>query len=192
MFKKAVQSQSSVASAADHKPASPHKRKAIADTSDNKQRKLIDEMVEELVCAITQELPLDPVTAEDGRIYDRVAIAKWFAARENSNLPIKSPVTNETMSKRLLPAVQIRNNIKLMVKSGFITNDKADAWERLIEDEKIVECVREKGDTIAMVTLANCKHMFMMMTSRVIAAMFLAGRESRDGLIVLDLCHYAV
>jgi len=34
------------------------------------------------VCPITQELPTDPVTAEDGKCYEREAILTWFARKE--------------------------------------------------------------------------------------------------------------
>ena len=39
----------------------------------------VDEAFAELVCPITQSLPIDPVTAEDGRIYERSAIQGTLA-----------------------------------------------------------------------------------------------------------------
>ena len=36
-------------------------------------RQAIDDVAEEYVCPITAELPVDPVTAEDGRCYERHA-----------------------------------------------------------------------------------------------------------------------
>ena len=41
-------------------------------------RSAVDESLTHLVCAITQELPLDPVTAEDGNVYERSAIEEWL------------------------------------------------------------------------------------------------------------------
>ena len=38
----------------------------------------LDGMVDELLCPITQQLPVDPVMAEDGRVYDRKTIQKWI------------------------------------------------------------------------------------------------------------------
>ena len=35
-------------------------------------------VVDELLCPITQQLPVDPVMAKDGRLYERVAINEWF------------------------------------------------------------------------------------------------------------------
>ena len=67
-------------------------------------RQAIDEAVEEYVCPITAELPIDPVTAEDGRFYERHAIEEWFSRQPEAQ--VKSPMTNELMGKRLLPAMQ--------------------------------------------------------------------------------------
>ena len=82
-------------------------------------RQAIDEVAEEYVCPITAELPIDPVTAEDGRCYERCAIEEWFARQPQPQ--VKSPVTNEPMGKRLFPAVQVRNSLKRLVESGAIS-----------------------------------------------------------------------
>ena len=133
------------------------KRKAAAAAAEpateqiSKLRKTIDEGAEELLCPITQELPIDPVTAEDGRVYERSAITEWLQQND------KSPHTNEPMGKRLLPATQVKNLISGMVKSGAITGDKAGAWTKKLEEEKEVEEARQKaerGDLASMVHLA--------------------------------------
>ena len=36
-------------------------------------------IAKEFVCPITQELPIKPVTGEDGKIYEEAAIREWFA-----------------------------------------------------------------------------------------------------------------
>jgi len=107
-----------------------------------------------LVCPITQELPVDPVIAEDGRIYEKSAIEDWFSSREGQDL--KSWVTNEPMGTKLFPAVQARNTIKGMVQTGAISGAKADAWKKRLEDEeKVTELHRqaEVGDAGAMMYL---------------------------------------
>jgi len=119
-----------------------------------KYRQAIDEMADELVCPITQELPVEPVIAEDGRIYEKAAIEVWFASREGQEL--KSWVTNEPMGVRLFPAVQARTTIRNMVQSGALTGPKADAWKKRIEDEERVAELRRKaegGDAAAMMNL---------------------------------------
>ena len=39
-------------------------------------------IVEELLCPITQQLPVYPVTAEDGRVYERDAIEEWIEEKK--------------------------------------------------------------------------------------------------------------
>ena len=131
----------------------PPKRAAPGGATEQakKFRKAIDEMAEEFVCPITQELPVDPVMAEDGRVYERSAITEWLEQRPGAHA--KSPATNEPMGKKLLPALQVRNTIKGMVKSGAISGAKADAWKKRIEEEDEMAEMRRKaegGDVEAM------------------------------------------
>ena len=135
---------------------SPTKRAAKegqAETQavNKRYRQAIDEAVEEYVCPITAELPVDPVTAEDGRFYERHAIEEWFSRQPQAQ--VKSPVTNEPMGKRLFPAVQVRNSLKRLVESGAISGSKADAWKKAMKEEAEVAALRAKaegGDEIAM------------------------------------------
>ena len=132
------------------------KRKGEAEqaaTADEgkRYRQAINECADELVCPITQELPVDPVTAEDGRLYDKQAMEEWLQSKVGQ--AVRSPVTNEPMGTKLLPAVQVRNTIKGMVTSGAIRGDKAEAWKKRIEEEEVVAETRrraEAGDAIAM------------------------------------------
>ena len=138
----------------------PPKRAAPEETQAETQackryRQAIDEVAEEYVCPITAELPIDPVTAEDGRCYERCAIEEWFERQPQPQ--VKSPVTNEPMGKRLFPAVQVRNSLKRLVESGAISGSKADAWKKAMAEEAEVAALRAKaegGDTRAMRTLA--------------------------------------
>ena len=104
----------------------------------------------ELVCPITFSLPVDPVTAEDGNVYERSAIEEWLKQQH------KSPVTNLEMGTRLLPALRVKNMIRAMVTSGTLTGDKVDAWKlKLKEEEEVAETRRkaEAGDGVAMYDL---------------------------------------
>ena len=117
-------------------------------------RQAIDEVAEEYVCPITAELPIDPVTAEDGRCYERCAIEEWFVRQPQPQ--VKSPVTNEPMGKRLFPAVQLRNTLKRLVESGAISGSKADAWKQAMAEEAKGAALRVKaegGDAVAMTDL---------------------------------------
>ena len=131
----------------------PPKRAASKETQAETQavnkryRQAIDEVAEEYVCPITAELPIDPVTAEDGRCYERCAIEAWFVRQPQPQ--VKSPVTNEPMGKRLFPAVQLRNTLKRLVESGAISGFKADAWKAAMKDamaEEVEVAALRSGD----------------------------------------------
>ena len=139
------------------------KRKAVdaAETEEmaKKYKSAIDDVATEYLCPITAELPLDPVMAEDGRIYERQAIEEHFATRAGRGDGIKSPMTNEPMGQRLLPATQVKNSIEKLVRSGAIGGDKAERWLERIKDEAKVEEWRKKaegGDANAMFQLGIC------------------------------------
>ena len=112
-----------------------------------------EEAFAELVCPITFSLPVDPVTAEDGNVYERSAIEDWLKQQH------KSPVTNLAMGTRLLPALQVKSMIRTMVASGALTGDKVDAWKlKLKEEEEVAEMLREAeaGHGWAMYNLGVC------------------------------------
>jgi hypothetical protein len=119
---------------------------ALAETEavNKRYRQAIDDVADEYVCPITAELPLDPVTAEDGRCYERCAIEEWFSRQPEPQ--VKSPVTNEPMGKRLFPAVQLRNTLKRLVESGAISGSKADAWKKAMAEEAEMAVLRAQAD----------------------------------------------
>ena len=79
---------------------------------------MLTDVAEELTCPITCALVVEPVTAEDGFLYERSAIEDWV--RRPRQGPLKSPRTNAPMGPRLLEAVQVRNIIRRMEQSGAI------------------------------------------------------------------------
>lgn len=85
----------------------------------------LDKTAEEFICPITRELPINPVIAQDGNVYERKAIADWIRKCRGNKL--RSPLTNQPMGTTLLPAPHIRNAIRSMVSSGALTGDKAHA-----------------------------------------------------------------
>jgi U-box domain/Sel1 repeat len=80
---------------------------------------------DDLICPITLELLFDPVTAEDGRVYERAAIQKHI--RTSIGI-LKSPLTNEPMGSQLLPATQMKNLIQMLIKNGHIEGELAVNW----------------------------------------------------------------
>jgi len=120
----------------------------------------ISAIAKEFVCPITLELPTDPVTAEDGKCYEREAILEWFSKNDG---PI-SPSTNTAMGRQLFPAIQVRNTMEMLVKNGTIDGDLAKAWLQKLADETKVKETRaraEGGDGEAMYSLGvwyECAH----------------------------------
>ena len=86
-----------------------------------RMRTSMNAIADEWVCPITQELPHDPVTAEDGNIYEREAITDWLKRQQ------RSPINGNLMGTRLLPTAQVRNTIEHLVRSGAIDGDRAKA-----------------------------------------------------------------
>ena len=136
----------------------PPKRGRAAAEAENETAQLrrhksaTEEAFAELVCPITFSLPVDPVMAEDGKVYERSAIEEWLKKQR------KSPVTNLEMGTKLLPALQVKSMIRTMVASGALTGDKVDAWKlKLEEEEKVAEMRRkaEAGEGWAMYNLGN-------------------------------------
>jgi len=103
--------------------------------------------------ATPQELPLDPVTAEDGHVYERAAIREWLAKNPHS------PLTNQPLGPRLLPAVGVRNAIKALIDSGVVTGELADSWvERSEEKADVARLTRSVNPTrgLALLALEGC------------------------------------
>jgi len=90
-------------------------------------------LTEDLLCPIELELPFSPVTAEDGRIYERRAIQKHFQTcrRQQPYGVIKSPMTNQPMGDRLLPAPWMKNHIQHLLDAGLIHDESLTVeWEK--------------------------------------------------------------
>ena len=122
------------------------------DEPTKRLRSAVDDSFNHLVCAITQELPLEPVTAEDGHIYERAAIEGWLKQVH------KSPMTNMPMGPRLMPALQVKSTIQSMVECGAIAGEKAESLNLRREAARANARLRERaeaGDSEAMRMLAH-------------------------------------
>ena len=131
------------------------------DASPEKKHKVaLNAIAEEFLCPITQALPVQPVMAEDCKIYERDAILDWFAEKAGA---ATSPSTGAAMGTKLLPAVQARNTIESLIQSGAIEGELAEAWQEASAekraDETLVKEWRAKaegGDGDAMWRLGEC------------------------------------
>ena len=114
------------------------------DASPEKKHKVaLNAIAKEFICPITQELPVDPVIAKDGKIYERDAILEWFRKKDGD---ATSPSTGKVIDTELVPAVQVRNTIAELIKSGAIEGEIAEAWTKKLETEKEVKKVRAKAE----------------------------------------------
>jgi len=108
---------------------------------------------DDLICPITQELPFEPVTAEDGRLYERSAIEEHIAQTKKRKDVLKSPITNEPMGPRLFDSPQIKSLIETLVENRSITGDLADAWKKKEKEKKGADELLKKaqdGDAASM------------------------------------------
>lgn len=105
----------------------------------------------EYICPIFKSLPVDPVMAEDGRIYERAAIEEHIMRQGNN---VKSPLTNEPMGSKVFDAVQVRNTIHHLIETQSISEDLIYSWKR---NKDVWDANRraEAGDVTAMNQLAT-------------------------------------
>ena len=131
----------------------------------------------EYLCPITRELPVDPVMAEDGRIYERSAIEKHFVTCQSSSLDsvssndhrgdnadnstdassstqITSPMSGKKMGSNIYDAVQARNTIHFLISSKTISSELLESWKR---NKDVHDATKRAavGDTTAMIDLAS-------------------------------------
>ena len=113
----------------------------------------MNSIVKEYICPITHEMPIAPVMAKDGVVYERAAIERWFETKEGDPT---SPSTGAVISTELIPAPQIRNTIEALVESGAVDDELATAWKLKLADETLVKetlALAEGGDGEAMQSL---------------------------------------
>jgi len=124
-----------------------------ADANAEKKQKTLAAIAREFICPITHELPIKPVTAEDGKIYEEKAIREWFSTKDGAPT---SPSTGAVIGTKLFPAPQARNTIEALVESGAIAGEIAEAWKIKLKQETKVKEMRAKaeaGDGDAMYRL---------------------------------------
>ena len=134
----------------------------------------------EYLCPITRELPVDPVMAEDGRIYERSAIEKHIvtcqssasldsnssnggdqrgdgvdnSTNASSSCQITSPMSGRKMGPTLYDAVQARNTIHFLISSRTISSELIESWKRNMDVHDATKGA-SVGDTSAMIDLAS-------------------------------------
>lgn len=129
-------------------------RATRTSTDDSSLRQLGDAIAEEMKCPISQELLVDPVTAEDGFHYEREEIVNYMKHIRENNLTLRSPKTNLPMGERLNNAIAARNTIQRLVESGAIGGERVQLYRQrslVVETQKKAT----KEDVEAMRLLAT-------------------------------------
>jgi hypothetical protein len=88
-------------------------------------------IVADLTCPIVRELPVQPVVASDGRIYEKHAIEAHIAQADRTGFTLRSPVTNEVIHDTTMPVTHAADAIHALIEDGVIETDVADRWTNL-------------------------------------------------------------
>jgi len=91
-------------------------------------------LLQQFICPISYELPVDPVLAADGLTYNREHILDWFGRHAGDTCP--SPMTNKPIPKTLVSATQIKSTISLLVNRGIIANKRTEEWKRAVKEQE--------------------------------------------------------
>lgn len=98
------------------------KKRNTSSAEETKKESLLQDVVSGLTCAITHEPVADPVLAEDGFLYERSEITRWFSKEK------RSPRTNKEMGTTLMASVTSRQLIEKVVSLGLVDDEAAASW----------------------------------------------------------------
>ncbi len=105
----------------------------------------VDELTDDYTCPITFDLFYDPVRMPDGKLYERVAIDEHIL-RNAVDGKVKSPLTNEMISVVYEPDERARRTLQKLVRSGFLTGEKAASWKQRDLQATIVRALHAKAE----------------------------------------------
>ena len=123
------------------KPAAK-KAKTDSKKADSVSRVSLEAVVENVLCPITSALPVRPVVAEDGHVYERDAIARWLSSKATS------PMTNAAIGPHLVDAGHMRTLTRTIIESGAVDDDSAAAWH--YESAKAMADGKLAGGTLSV------------------------------------------
>jgi hypothetical protein len=117
--------------------------KEAQDDEKEEDSKMPAVAVESYLCPITLELPWDPVTASDGRVYERTAILEYIKSQRKNGKEVRSPLTNLPMTQKLIPNPTFRSMVEELVSKGVLVGEEAEAFRRKVSSvDKIEKCRR--------------------------------------------------
>lgn len=133
-------------------PTRKKRRKVIANNQDPVLGSALNQVLQQFICPITKELPINPVVAEDGKIYEKSAIEHLIGQ-------------NKLIGTKLVPVVHVRNTIKNIIRSGAIVDNKsrrkAKKWLKKIEHVQKIEYTKARaisGSCAEAMTTLGCWH----------------------------------
>ena len=130
---------------------SPKSKKKVG----RKTNKEMNPTVTELLCPITLELPIDPVIAEDGMVYERKAVEDQLQLRK------KSPMTNLPMGDQLLVAKHVTNIMQSLLESG-VNDDRLIAWQKAKKLKELKEMeVQKRREKLKQMDPAQVKQLLL-------------------------------
>ena len=114
---------------------------AVCEGSTGKKQKAVEIAADERCttaieagqCPITFDLPINPVFAEDGVMYDRKAINQWFKRHKG---PMRSPAHGTEMGTRLVPAPKQVTNMLRAIDPAYAERERLEHME---EEEVVIE-----------------------------------------------------
>lgn len=85
----------------------------------------------DLVCPISQELPTQPVVAEDGKVYDQDAWQKYTnrTVRTTTQKRLRSPWSRKLISKEVYCSPPIKQIIEQAVRDGHVPEELCASWK---------------------------------------------------------------
>lgn len=115
-------------------------RKLILDLREKRMKEKSNECVtkedlsklllDHLCCGITKKLPANPVSTDDGHIYDQEALDKKISETSKGSKFRSPTMPHKVMDKRYFPAIRIQKFINFLVNKEIITDhDTRDEWK---------------------------------------------------------------
>lgn len=77
---------------------------------------MLGEYADTFLCSISQDVPLVPVLASDGLLYDYDSLKKWMHVKKGQGTPVVSPLTNEELTSDIRPARRDRSVMESLAK----------------------------------------------------------------------------
>ena len=92
----------------------------------------------DIFCPLTCRLPVDPVSTEDGRIYEKRHVLNCAEVNSVDLHTFTSPWTKQPISKRVQSLMQVKQLIDAQIAAGVFTPDVQYEYEVACKNEEIV------------------------------------------------------